>query len=297
MKNKYFLTFLSFFLFNSVTHAEQKISPIDKMPLMPSLPIFGEDDLYGMPIEERGEEYKKFLAVSVQIKAPSGNGTASSGSGTIIYYNKKENIAYVATCGHLWNEGEMTTKQGKIKKMKCKVITWYHNEVKLKNPTEYEADVIFYSYIRGCDTALVVFKPDWNPSFYPIASKDYDYIKGKMVHSLGCDGAKEVAHYNVEILGIRGKDLITIQNSPRPGRSGGGLMDENYYIGTCWGTSAFDGSGQGYFTPLSVIHECWTRNEYNWLLKVNKRKIKIINRNTNKEELFDEDYILTPVAF
>lgn len=296
MTNKYFLSFLILLFISSPLSAQQIRSPIDKMPLMPPVPIFDEDDLYGMPIEERGEEYNKFLAVSVQIKAPSGPGSSSAGSGTIIYYNKKENIAYVATCGHLWNEGEMTYSQGKIKKMKCKVITWYHNEIKLKTPAEYEAEVIFYSYVRGCDTALVTFKPDWNPSYYPIAPKDYNYVKGKKVHSLGCDGAKEVAHYNVEILGIRDKNLVTVQNSPRPGRSGGGLMDENFYIGTCWGTSAFDGTGQGYFTPLSVIHEYWSKNEFDWLLKVNKRKIKIINRNTNKEEIFDEDYILTPVA-
>lgn len=296
MINKYFFAFLILFLFNSSLFAQQIRHPIDKMILMPSVPIFGEEDLYGMPIEERGEEYKKYLAASVQIKTQSGGGVVA-GSGTIIYYNKKENIAYVATCGHLWNEGEMTTKQGKIKKMKCKVIVWYHNEIKLKEPIEYNADVIFYSYLRGCDTALVTFKPDWNPDYYPIALKNYEYIKGKKVHSLGCDGGKEVAHYNVEILGIRGKDLITLQNSPRPGRSGGGLMDESLYIGTCWGTSAFDGTGQGYFTPLSVIHDCWTKNEFDWLLKVNKKKIKIFNRNTNKEELFDEDYILTPLNF
>jgi hypothetical protein len=46
-----------------------------------------------------------------------------------------------------------------------------------------------------------------------------------------------------------------------------------------------------------VIHDHWSKNEFDWLLKLNKRKIKIINRNTNKEEVFDEDYILTPVSF
>lgn len=289
MIKKAFLFLIFYFCFLSKSFSQIK-HPIDNMPLLPPVPIFGEDDLYGMPIEKRGEEYKKYLAASVLIRV-----SGAAGSGTIIYYDKKENIAYVATCGHLWSEGEMTYKQAKIKNMKCKVVAWYHNEIKLKNPVEYEADVLFYSYVKDCDTALIKFKPDWSPKYFPIAQKNYDYIKGTMVHSLGCDGGKEVAHYDVEILGIRGENLITVQNSPRPGRSGGGLMDnKDYYIGTCWGTTSFTGDGQGYFTPMNVIHNYWTKNEFGWLLNINKRKIKTINRITNKEELLDEDYILMP---
>jgi hypothetical protein len=289
MKKYSFILVFVFLLLGTSASAQIK-SLIDKMPLVPPVPLFGDDDLYGMPVEERGDEYKKYLAPSIQIRASN-----SAGSGTIIYYDKKENIAYVATCGHLWNVGEMTYSQGKTRKMKCKVVTWYHNEIKLKHPLEYDADVLFYSYLKDCDTALIKFKPDWSPSFFPIAPKNYEYIKGKIVHSLGCDGAKEVAHYKVEIVGIRGNNLVTIQNSPRPGRSGGGLIDDkDFYIGTCWGTTSFDGGGQGFFTPLSVIHNNWTKNEFDWLLKINKRKIKIINRNTNKEEVYDDDYILMP---
>lgn len=260
------------------------------MPLLPHLPFIGDDDLYGMPIEERGEEYKKYLSASLQIKVSD-----AAGSGHIIYYDKKNNDAYVATCGHLWGEGEMNSKQANIKKVKCKIIVWYHNEIKLKNPAEYLAEVLFYSNVRGCDTALIKFKPDWIPKYFPIGPKNYSYIKGKKMHSLGCDGAKEVAHYSVEILGLRDKNLITVQNSPRPGRSGGGLIDEDdLYVGTCWGTTSYDGNGEGYFTPLSVIHEYWSKNNYDWLLKISKRKIKIINRIINKEEYFDEDYIILP---
>lgn len=283
--------FLSLF-FTSSLFGQTLKSPIDKMPLVPPVPLVSEDDLYGMPVEERGEEYNKYLSPSLQIRV-----AGSAGSGTIIYYDKKENIAYVATCGHLWSEGELTSKQANIKKMKCKVVTWYHNELKLKESIEYEADVLFYSYVKGCDTALIKFKPDWNPKYFPIGPKDYEYIKGKMAHSVGCDGGKEVAHYNVEILGIRGENLVTVQNSPRPGRSGGGLIDNNLYIGTCWGTTSFNGDGQGFFTPLSVIHNYWSKNDFDWLLRIEKRKIKIIDRNTNKIESFDEDYILHPIKF
>lgn len=276
-----------FFIFSNLCFAQT--IKIERMPLVPPVPLVGDEDLYGMPVEERGDAYKKYLSPSVKIIA-----AGSSGSGTIIFYDKNKNIAYVATCGHLWNTGVLNFEQAEAKKMKCEIVTWYHNNIKLNKTKSYTANVLFYSHITGCDTALVSFTPDWSPEYFPIGPKDYKYIKGTNVHSMGCDGAREVAHYNVEVIGIRGNDLVTIKNSPRPGRSGGGLVDDNkIYIGTCWGTTSFDGGGQGFFTPLSVIHEFWRRNNYGWLLEINRPKLKIIDRNSNKEVLTN-DYILMP---
>ena len=91
------------------------------------------------------------------------------------------------------------------------------------------------------------------------------------------------------MLGIEGADLVSEQNSPRPGRSGGGLMDDNgYYIGTCWGTQYRDGTGKGYFTPLSVIHKFWSKQAgYNFLLEQkqiigNAKQIKINDRSGSR---------------
>jgi cytidyltransferase-like protein len=183
--------------------------------------------------------------------------------------DKVKNIAYVATCGHLWNQGVMNADEGKKRNIKCKVITWYHNDLKLDSPKSYESTVIFYSYINGQDTGLITFNPDWEPNYFRLGSKNYNYIAGQYAHSVGCDAGTEVAHYEIKMLGIEGADLVSEQNSPRPGRSGGGLMDDNgYYIGTCWGTQYRDGTGKGYFTPLSVIHKFWSKQAgYNFLLE------------------------------
>lgn len=291
MIKKYLYFFFLLLCFKSSAFAQRIKHPMDNMPLVPVVPLTGDNDLYGTPTEERGEEYKKFLSPSLKVMINGG-----SGSGTIIYYDKKDNIAYVATCGHLWSPGVSSYDQTKIKKLKCKVATWYHNDKKLDTPKTYEASVLFYSYVDGCDTALIRFSPDWVPDYFPIAPKDYPYVKGRKAHSMGCDGGSEVAHYVVEIVGLRNKgDLVTIQNSPRPGRSGGGLVDDDcFYIGTCWGTTAFDGSGQGFFTSLPVIHDFWNKNGFDWLLKIKKQKIIILNRNTNKKELLDSNYILMP---
>lgn len=283
MKNYFFLLFL-FLNINFLFAQEDKPIGIRIHP-----PISKSEDHGAEPKEDRGPEYKKFLEPSLKISVKAG-----SGSGTIIYYDNSTNTAYVATCGHLWSPGVLTASQAKEKNIKCTIQTWYKNGKKLEKPCQYEADLLFYSYKDGCDTALVKFNPDYKPEYFIIGPKNYFYTKGEMAHSMGCDLAKEVAHYEVQIIGINGDDLVTTKNSPRPGRSGGGLVDnQQIYIGTCWGTSLIDGSGDGFFTPLSKIHSFWNENGYGFLL-VNKeaKKIKIYDRSLNS--FTKEDLILIP---
>jgi hypothetical protein len=269
--------------------------PLDNMPVVGG----GYGELVSnqaAPVEQRGEEFRRWLCASVKISV-----TGASGSGTICYYDHSKNTAYVATCGHLWNNGAMSAEEGERKNMTCKVIIWYQNERNLDSTKEYPAKVIFYSHRSGCDTGLITFQPDWVPTYYPIAPLSYQIAPGSHQHSCGCDGGREVAHYDVEIVGPDGKDLITKYNSPRPGRSGGGLMtDDGYYIGTCWGTSRTDGSGIGYFTPVNVIHEYWRQQRgYEFLLNQPPfmgsaaRQLPIINRSGPPMQ-FPQDYIPLP---
>jgi hypothetical protein len=282
-------------LFISVAFAQPSgyysYDSLDNMPIKERIPA----DWSGVaPSEQRGTEFRKFLAASVKIGV---NG--ASGSGTIVYYDPVKNLAYVASCGHMWDKGVMSAEDGKRKNITCKVIVWYHNDKKLDSPKTYNANVVFYSYIDGQDTSLVTFTPDWQPNYFPIAAENYVYKPGKHAHSCGCDGGSEVAHYDIEMLGISGADLVTDQNSPRPGRSGGGLMDDDgYYIGTCWGTQYRDGSGKGYFTPLSVIHKYWSQQKgYEFLLNQKPggtaRQIPIRDRN-GQQGTYNPDYILIP---
>lgn len=242
------------------------------------------------PIENRDQQYQKWLSASVKI---SVNGTY--GSGTIIYYDSYKNLAYIATCGHLWN-GTMTAAEGVNKKITCQITSWWQPQ-KLDKPKTYEARVIFYNNVAGSDTALLTFKPDWKPDYFPIANLNYKYKENQYLNSLGCDKGSEVAHYKVKIVGIQKNNLITIENSPRPGRSGGGLMSEQYYVGTCWGTSSVDGTGYGYFTLLKAIHSVWERNGYGFLLNIKReyfaQKIKIIDKNS-LQKVYSKEYILIP---
>lgn len=219
------------------------------------------------PQEDRGVEYRRWLAPSVKIRVRS-----SSGSGTICYYDAESGWAYVISCGHLWS-GSRSFNGSPVGT--AKIIAWYHNGQKLNEPREYEAEVLFWSNDRGKDCSGLRFKPDWQPDFFPIAPLNYQINAGDRFHSVGCDGGREVARYDVEFVEYRGADLITRRNSPRPGRSGGGLLtNDGWYVGICWGTSdTRSGGGIGYFTPLRSIHEVYALNGHGWLLEVGQGRL------------------------
>jgi hypothetical protein len=246
--------------------------------------------LCALPAPQRGPAYRRYLAATVMITV-----SGSSGSGTICHYDPRSRMAYVATCGHLWPAGTLSSEQAKKKPLSCKITAWYGPN-KLDRPKEYTGRVHFYSNVRGADTALVAFSPDWVPDTFPIAPIGYKLPQGTKLHSVGCDGGGEVAHYDVEVVGIQGGSLVTKDNSPRPGRSGGGLLSgDGWQVGTCWGTSKLDGSGLGFFTPLASLHAVWGREGYGWLLGAAEaaRKIPVVDR-ARPSLAFPGDYIPLP---
>lgn len=263
---------------------------VDRMPLILDDPFKALAE-GGVPHEQRGVEYRKWMAPGVKI-----NVKGASGSGTIIYYDHKDGWAYIQSCGHLWN-GNMSATDGKRRKVKCTVTTWYHNMKKLDEPRTYPAEVLYYSNVRTQDCSLLRFKPDWEPAYFPIYPDEFEYKKDMRLHSVGCDGAREVAHYDVRVIELQDGDLVTTENSPRPGRSGGGLMsNDGYYVGICWGTSDYDGNGNGFFTPLNTIKAMNRREGFQWLNEVGfslARKIPIIDRN-NPQGKYPRDYIPLP---
>jgi hypothetical protein len=269
---------------SSMTH------PLDNMPILEQLPKRN----YGTspPVEQRGVEFRRFLSTSVKIQVQGG-----SGSGTIIYYDEEKNLAYVASCGHLWNNGVVSAEDAKKKNIKCKIVVWYKNDKKLEKTEQFDAKLLFYSHTNEIDTSLLVFSPNWKPEYLSIAPINYKYKFNSTAHSCGCDGGSEVAHYEVKLLELN-DDIVTIKNSPRPGRSGGGLFDENFYIGTCWGTQYVDGSGNGYFTPIKDIHSFWSKQKgYEFLLtgrmNLKAKLIPVVNKNEPNVQ-YTQDYILAP---
>ncbi len=253
-----------------------------------------------IPQPQYGVEYRKWLSVSVKI-IDEGN----LGSGTIVYADK--DIVYVQTCGHIWGDKTRSVSNREMDKVKekCRVVVYYDKNGKLLEPKIYDADVLYYNNLggpgAGHDVGLLKFVPDRVFDYCPIASANYFIGENYALHSTGCDGGSEAAHYRVRVIQIPNANLphvITTQNSPRPGRSGGGLFTENYLIGVCWGTSIKDGTGNGYFTPLQTIRNYNQLNGFGWLNDVDQdlvRKIPIRDHSENKK--YPDNYIPLPEQY
>lgn len=275
---------------------------IDRMPLV-------HDDPYkamasnAPPVPERGKDVQKWIEPGVKIRVSN-----AMGSGTIVYYDKSKNLAYVQSCGHLW-DGNMSAKEGENRRTTCKVEVFYKNGKKLDKPQSYPANVLWYSNNKNgggkhlCqDVSLSTFQPDFEPKFFPVGPETTKLQQGEKLHSIGCDSGSEVANYNVRVIGERGNpwpDLVTTENSPRPGRSGGGLINEDgHYVGICWGTSEYSGTGNGFFTPLKTLRHFNKINGFDWLNNVSNvslaRQIPIVDRN-NEQGKYLDNYIPMPV--
>jgi hypothetical protein len=253
--------------------------------------LFGQPELYRCrylePEEHRETAYVDYLAATVRINNPG----LGSGSGTIVYYDRRTRIAYVATCGHLFGADDKQNPG-------CEITVWYHNRVKLQTPEKYQARVLFWDeQLNGLDSALVIFKPNWEPKYFPIAPMNYQIKEGRTLISTGCDYAKEVAVYVVEFVRNAG-EIMTRRNSPRMGRSGGGLIDGRYYVGTCSKSSdRVAGNGVGIFTNLKGIHQVFEKNGYGWLLKIPltypAQQIPIVDHSLPNSR-YTEEYIIVP---
>ncbi len=236
--------------------------------------------------EERGHEFIKWNATGVRI---------GGASGTMAYYDKKENWMYIISCGHMFGwTGRYGADYYKRNPAHYMIDVFYQNDVRLPQPKQYKAQLLCFVWIDSVhDVSLLRFRPDWNnPRVSHVVPKDY---KGgdKFYHSIGCDGRTEVAHYLVnhhtrrESHGVI--EIITNQNAPRGGRSGGGLFnDKGELLGIC----SRGGGPYGYFSDWSQIHNFLTEEGYGFVLK-SRQSIPILDRN-NPQGQYDDDYEAFP---
>lgn len=259
-------------------------------PVYPILEDASQVNIF-VPEEQRDEKYTRFLCVSVRVSVQG-----SAGSGTICHFDPESGWAYVVSCGHLWEGNKNYDPEAPEK---AKITTWYKNSTKLQSPRSYDAEALFWSNKRGRDVSLLRFKPDWNPECSHFA-EEFKAEKGLVLNSMGCDGGKEVARYEVLFLEMNGQDLIAEKNSPRPGRSGGGLLTEDgEIVGVCWGSSDIStGNGIGYFTPLEAIKKVFEENKHSWLI-CTKHELEIIPIMDwdNPARTYDKRYVPIPASF
>jgi hypothetical protein len=222
------------------------------------------------PVAQQDEKYNRYLASTVKIK------NHGIGSGTMIYYDPETREVYVSSCGHLWSGIKNYTELRQSPEY-CQITVFYADRKLLSTPKKYTARVLFRQFQWGQDVSLLKFTADFEPQTFPIAPINYDIKLETTYHSTGCDNSSDPAHYGVEVIGIEQDMLTTRYNSPRPGRSGGGLLtSDGYYIGICVATSdrTGQGRGRGYFTQLSTIHKIYTQNGFAGLLSLSPKRFR-----------------------
>jgi len=241
--------------------------------------------------EERGPEFRKWLAPSVRI---------GGGSGTMVYYDPENKWVYVISCGHLFDRGRKSREDYQKSRTTRTVEVFYHNNKKLNVVGKYEAEVL--AHVWGdknssiYDVSLMRFKADWDePWVLPIAPLDFKYEK-KFYHSCGCDGRSEVAHYLVEFVDERDNgtitEIVTQKNGPRGGRSGGGVFtDDGQLIAIC----SRGGGGYGYWSSLNQIHRFLKEEEFEFILRGSCAARLIPIRDVKEPgKKFPPDYIPLP---
>ncbi len=272
-------------------------APIDRPRPVIELPYWETPKNHYAPgWEERGEEWGKWLSPSVRVTRNGGGG-----SGTICHYDSTENWAYVISCGHLFSNGYKSRENYTKSPDTRKVEVFYHNGKRLSKPDVYEAEVLCHvnNLNSGVyDVSLLRFHPKWeNPWVAPIAPLDYKLEKGKSYHSCGCDGLTETAHYLVRYerenkTSDGYSEIITSENNPRGGRSGGGVLtDDGLLVFIC---SRGDRSN-AYWSSLKQIHAFLTKEGFKDVLegKTLANKIPVIDRN-NPQGKYPINYIPSP---
>lgn len=219
--------------------------------------------------EERGSDFIRWLSSSVRI---------GGGSGTMVYYDDTRNEMYVLSCGHLYRMGR--GRSGENKKFST-VEVFYQNDKKLPQPKSYKAEYLCHVWDGNYDVSLMKFQPDWkDPWCLPIAPITYKMQVGQWYHNVGCDGMRETAHYLVQftkerISGVT--EIICENNSPRGGRSGGGLISDDGFV---VGITSRAGSNMGIWSSVQQIHKFLGEEGFQFILEgtMLARRIPIMDR-------------------
>lgn len=196
------------------------------------------------------------------------------GSGTVIRSDAIGGDVWVLSCGHIFTgvSGRMSAKECARVEPRCDLTFFYRGGVRLAKPERRPGTLVFY-HCDGMDDVSLIRSSAFGGGFRSVglAPPGYRLARGTRLHSPGCDGGGEVADYrSVYWRGLRDAGgqagYVTVENSPRPGRSGGGLMTrEPYLVGVCCRTSEIGGRGLGYFMTLDQVRSALRSEGFGWL--------------------------------
>lgn len=192
-------------------------------------------------------------AASVQIQTRS-----CVGSGTIVKTFKENDyyVSYIISAAHLT---DIIGRHNYI------VVDFYYlDQTKFKK--SYIGNLVWlHLNNRGIDYSIIEVVTIEKPIAVKI-SENCSFTIGEKLTSIGFDNkASEANVYSVRYLSDRKDDIFTIFDTPRPGRSGGGLFFNNKLVGVCWGYMVK--SNLGLFTSLEALRESISNSPYKFILE------------------------------
>jgi hypothetical protein len=181
---------------------------------------------------------------------------ASSGTVFKVIPNDKGYTSYILSTGHM------------KKREEPEIEFFFMDGEKLEKSLKVKGNILFLveNSEKGVDFSLIEVTTKGKPSFVPIAKKDAK--KGDKCLSVGCDNASKPKCYSCTILSLGKRDYILENDSPRAGRSGGGLFLNHEIVGVCWGAQIWGNKEvNGLFTRASVIRNLLINADYENLLE------------------------------
>jgi len=195
------------------------------------------------------------MQASVRVNHPE------SSSGTVIHVaalGDGRYTAYVLSTGHMGKRTEPS------------VEFFYLDGKKLAKPQTAQGRIVFLvenGVSQGVDFCVIEVDAKGKPAAVPIAKKDVG--KGVTCLSIGCDMGSLPTAYQCKVVKVKKHQYALERDTPRPGRSGGGLFHDGKLVGVCWGCYQ-SGNGQGLtgmFTRASTIRRLLASAGYENLLE------------------------------
>lgn len=181
---------------------------------------------------------------------------ASSGTVFKVTPNDKGYTSYILSTGHM------------KKREDPQIEFFFMDGEKLDEPLVVKGNIIFLveNSFKGCDFSVIEVRTKGKPAFIPIAKKDAKE-KDKCL-SIGCDSASVPKCYSCTVLNLEKLDYILENDSPKAGRSGGGLFLKHEIVGVCWGCRTWGNEERnGLFTRASVVRNLLMTAGYEYLLE------------------------------
>jgi hypothetical protein len=181
---------------------------------------------------------------------------ASSGTVFKVTPNDKGYTSYILSTGHM------------KKREDPQIEFFFMDGEKLEKPFIVKGNIIFLveNSFKGCDFSVIEVTTKNKPAFIPLAKKDAKE-KDKCL-SIGCDLATVPKCYSCTVLNLGKHDYILENDSPKAGRSGGGLFLNHEIVGVCWGCATWGNKEvNGLFTRASVVRNLLTAAGYEHLLE------------------------------